>query len=523
MTRFVQGRGLVVIIILLTILVGSVNASANRFNMSYLYGNYDYASLVERTNGALSEVSPSYFDLNENGLLKLNKVDTKFVEEMHKKGVKVVPFLSNHWNRAKGRAALKNMEELTTQIANVIAKYNLDGVNVDIENLNEADRAAYTQFVKLLRKKLPEDKSVSVAVAANPYGVDIGWQGSYDYNELGKYADYLMIMAYDEHYESGPEGAVASIDFVEKSIKYAISQVDKEKVVLGLPFYGRYWQNGYSYGGYGVSLTRIDKITKTYNTKTTYDEKTQAVKSVVTINNWDEKPVINGRTLYAGTYTFWYENEQSIKAKLELVNKYEIKGTGSWSLGQELAETWEYYDETLVKVEEENLGDEWAVSAIEYVMEKGLMQGKSTDNFAARDYLTRAEFATIISRMLNLDSYTYKAITYDDISSHWAKKSIQNVTAAGLMRGYGDETFKPNEKIKREEVAKVLAQLCSDKEKVSDIEFTDVSKDRWSYSSIKMVAEKGIMNGYPSGKFIPQNHITRQEMAVIIQRISKNQ
>ena len=71
MTRFVQGRGLVVIIILLTILVGSVNASANRFNMSYLYGNYDYASLVERTNGALSEVSPSYFDLNENGLLKL--------------------------------------------------------------------------------------------------------------------------------------------------------------------------------------------------------------------------------------------------------------------------------------------------------------------------------------------------------------------------------------------------------------------------------------------------------------------
>ncbi|MBO5180235.1 MAG: S-layer homology domain-containing protein [Clostridia bacterium] len=520
MTRFVRGRGIIIILLLLVVLVGSVNASANRFNMSYLYGNYDYASLVERTNGALSEVSPSYFDLYEDGSLKLNKVDTTFVSKMHAKGVKVVPFLSNHWDRSKGRAALKNMDKLATQIANAISKYNLDGVNVDIENLNEADRDAYTKLVRLLREKLPADKSISVAVAANPYGLNVGWQGSYDYKELGKYADYLMIMAYDEHYESGPTGAVASIDFVERSIKYAISQVDKEKVVLGLPFYGRYWQDGYSYGGYGVSLTRVDKIIKTYTTKTTYDERAQAVKSVVKINDWDTKPVINGRTLYSGTYTFWYENEKSIKAKLELVNKYEIKGTGSWSLGQELAETWEYYDETLIKMEEP-LGDEWAIPAIEYVMEKGLMQGKSTDNFAAKDDLTRAEFATIISRMLSLDSYSYKSSSYDDISNHWAKRSIQNVTAAGLMRGYGDNTFKPNENIKREEVAKVLAQLCSDKENVTNIEFSDVSKDRWSYSSIKTVAEKGIMNGYPSGKFIPENQITRQEMAVILQRINE--
>ena len=67
----------------------------------------------------------------------------------------------------------------------------------------------------------------------------------------------------------------------------------------------------------------------------------------------------------------------------------------------------------------------------------------------------------------------------------------------------------------------MLAQLCSDKENVTNIEFSDVSKDRWSYSSIKTVAEKGIMNGYPSGKFIPENQITRQEMAVILQRINE--
>lgn len=520
MAKFVPNKGIIIALLLIS-LVGSVNASANRFNMSYLYGNYDYASLVERTNGALSEVSPSYFDLNENGTLKLNRVDVNFVNTMHKKGVKVVPFLSNHWDRSKGRNALKNMDGLVNEIANAIVKYNLDGINVDIENLNEADRLQFTALVRKLREKLPQNKSVSVAVAANPYGINVGWQGSYDYRELGKYADYLMIMAYDEHYESGVPGAVASINFVEKSITYALSKVEKEKIVLGLPFYGRYWQDGYTYGGYGVSLTRIDKIVNSYNTKTAYDKNVEAIKSVVQINSWDTKPVINGRTLYAGTYTFWYENEQSIKAKLELVNKYALKGTGSWSLGQELADTWEYYDSALTKIEENDSCDEWAVDAIDYVMQNGLMQGKSTNNFAPKDELSRGEFATIISRMLNLDKYTYKKITYADATGHWANKAIQNVTATGLMCGYGDNIFKPNEKIKREEVAKVLAQLVNEKVDRNDVEFTDVSEERWSYESIKTITRKGIMNGYPNEKFMPQNNISRQEMAVILQRMGK--
>lgn len=512
-------HGILIVVLVSCLIISGVVLGANRFNMSYLYGNYDYVSLVERTNGALSEVSPSYFDLYDSGNLKLNKVDTNFVSEMHSKGIKVVPFLSNHWDRKKGRNALKNMNTLVDQIVNAINTYNLDGINVDIENLNEQDQDAYTQFVGLLKEKLPRDKSLSVAVAANPYGIKTGWQGSYDYEKLAKYADYLMIMAYDEHYESGSEGAVASIDFVEKSITYALKYVDKGKVVLGLPFYGRYWQNGASYGGYGVSLTKIDKIVKSYSTTTTYDEKTQSAKSVVRIKSSDIKPVINGKTLYTGTYTFWYENENSIKAKLNLVNKYQIKGTGSWSLGQELAETWNYYDETLLKAEEP-IGDDWAIEAIEYVMQRGLMNGKTNGNFASRDNLTRAEFATIISRMLQLDKYSYeKSISYIDINGHWAEKAIQNVTAAGFMNGYTNNKFKPNSNITREEVAKVLAQLCGKKAIIEEIEFTDINLDRWSYASIKAIAERGIMYGYPNGNFLPTSFITRQEMAVVLQRM----
>lgn len=79
----------------------------------------------------------------------------------------------------------------------------LDGVNVDIENVTEKQRTQYTELVRRLRESLPSDKEVSVAVAANPSGWNTGWHGSYDYAELGKYADHLFIMAYDEHYQGG--------------------------------------------------------------------------------------------------------------------------------------------------------------------------------------------------------------------------------------------------------------------------------------------------------------------------------
>ena len=267
---------IIYILILFLILIGSLKTSrANKISMAYLYGNYEYISLIERNENSLNVVSPSYFDLDSKGNLVLNKVDKELVNKMHEKGIKVTPFLSNHWDKAKGRAALSNIEKLTDDIVNAIKKYNLDGVNVDIENVTEVDRENYTRLVRSLREKLSSDKTVSVAVAANPYNWQTGWHGSYDYNKLSKYADYLMIMAYDEHYESGTEGSVAGIDFVNMSIKYALKNVESEKIVIGLPFYGRYWKVGSSYGGYGVTLSKINNLINTYESYITYDKENE--------------------------------------------------------------------------------------------------------------------------------------------------------------------------------------------------------------------------------------------------------
>lgn len=525
---------IVLIQILVIVLTFTSTSKALRFNMSFLYGNYDYVNLVTRTKNSLNEVSPSYFDLYDSGNLKLNTVDKDFISEMHKQGIKVVPFLSNHWDKGKGRNALNNIENLTNQIVEAIKTYNLDGVHVDIENVTEKDRNNYTLLVKKLRQKLGMEKTVAVAVAANPYNWQTGWHGSYDYSALAEYADYLMIMTYDEHYESGEAGPVASIGFVEKSIQYALTKVNSEKIVLGIPFFGRYWPDSSYYGGYGVSLNRIETLLGKYKNIVTYDEKTQSAKAVITIKSGDLKPMINGRTLNTGTYTFWYENEKSISAKLNLVNKYKLKGTGSWSLGQEPLSTWEYYTQKLnegvqseenEKIQIENstteIYSDWAVEAITYVKEQGWMQGKTENEFYAKDKLKRAEFATILARVLNLYQYSAQSKNYIDTVGHWAEEAIKLVTASGYMRGYEDNSFKPEKYITREEVATVLSNM-SLSENIEDIgrisKFSDVKESDWSYNAIKKIVQLGILKGYEDGTFKPRKDISREEMALILKR-----
>lgn len=518
----------VLILVLMLILIGNLKiTSASKISMAYLYGNYDYISLVERTDDALNVVSPSYFDLDENGNLKLNIIDKNLIKEMHEKEIKVTPFLSNHWDKAKGKKALSNAENLSEEIVKAINKYNLDGINIDIENVTEKEKTKYTNLVKILREKLGNDKIISVAVAANPYNWQTGWHGSYDYKELSKYADYLVIMAYDEHYESGTEGAVASIDFIEKSIEYALKNVEREKIVVGLPFYGRYWKEGDNYGGYGVSIERINNLIKKYESYVEYDDKNKTAIATITIKNSDTKPTINGKKLYAGTYKFYYENEESINEKIELVKQYNLKGIGCWSLGQETLSIWNNYSKYLKSSNksetEENYSEvEWAKEAIEFVKEKGWIQGRTKNKYEPKEYLTRAEFATIITRILELDTNNIEETSYKDISSHWAKKEIITLTKTGLIEGYTDGTYRPDKYITREEIAKVLSNLIEKNEENTAVNFKDVDLKRWSYKYIEKMVQNGIMKGYENNTFRPNSNITRAEIAVVLERMYNN-
>lgn len=490
------------------------------YTMSYVYfGSVaEQIENVKNSFGVINTVSPSYFDLTEEGKLEINGLSELFVNEMHGGGVKVVPFLSNHWNKETGEKALKNSEELATEIAAATEKYSLDGVYVDIENVDHNYREAYTDFVRLLREKIPKNKEVSVAVAANPYGWTNGWQGSYDYEKLSEYADCLMIMSYDEHFEGGDAGPVASIGFIRDSIEYALEYVPEEKILIGIPFYGRLWGGGIQ--GKGISLNRADELLSLYNAEIFFDQDAMSPAAKFTIYSDSPEFVLGGKKLKPGNYTLWFENELSLAAKTKLVEEYGIKGVGNWSAGQEKEEIWSYYELWAKGIYFNDIINHFAKDDIIKIYSEGVMIGKSPFEFKPNEPLTRAEAAVIISRTAGLEPQS-KTI-FSDVAGHYAEKYINAAAKNGYILGYPDGTFKPEEKLSRMETAALLARLAELDYHGGESEFSDVNNAHWSFKEISALTEAGIMKGYADGTFKPNNPVTRGEMAALLWRMEKN-
>lgn len=493
-------------------------ADKGRYSMSYVYFGSQSTQLeyIALAKDSLNTVSPSYFDIEADGNIKVNYISQSFVDKVHNMGLKVVPFLSNHWNRSAGVAALNNIEKIVDDIVTTINQYNLDGINVDIENVTHIERDKYTLLVKRLREKLPDNKEVSVAVAANPYGWSSGWHGSYDYGALAQWADYLFIMAYDEHYEGGAEGPVASIEFVEKSIQYALEYCPSEKLVLGLPFFGRIWSeaNG-GISGLGASNNRLENIISATDGEVTFNEEYMSPVAKFTIKNGDNIK-ISGKELAPGKYTAWFENSDSIKTKLSLVDKYALKGAGSWSLGQETKDVWDYYYTWLNGKYFTDIITHFAKDDIQNVAAIGLMQGTGKHTFSPYKSITRAEMAVIGARLLNLKAQD--GFVPPDCENHWAENEISAVYEKGIMNGYPDGNFYPDKEVTREEAAVFLARAIDIDDSKGSEAFVDIDKTRWSYDEIISLVGAGILNGYPDKTFRPERIIDRGEMAALLGR-----
>ncbi|HZG85509.1 glycosyl hydrolase family 18 protein [Paenibacillus sp.] len=510
-------------------------AADHTYNMSYIYfgSPSTYARQVERTGKTLSAVSPNYFDIKEDGLLDVTwKLSSSFIDQMHAKGMKVVPFLSNHWQKQPGIAAMANREKLAGQIAEAVRKYGLDGVNVDIEGVSSDYRDEFTDFIRLLRRALPEGAELSVAVAANPNGWKTGWHGFYDYAALAPNADYLMIMAYDESWEGSEPGPVASLGFVDRSIRYALKQgIPKSKIVVGLNFYGRIWKTdsaanseGRVIRGLGISNVRVPPLLEKYKGQVTYDEASQSPRAVIRIPAGAVEYV--GETkLTAGTYTIWFENERSLKAKLRLVSEHGIKGSGSWSLNQETKDVWDYYALWVNGTYFTDVGRGfWAESEILAMTEKGWMQGVGATKFAPQGSLTRAQAAVILVRALGLQEETPSSKAFADVPArHWAKKEIELAREYGFLEGVAPGRFAPDAPITREQLAAMLArifELAPDAEsEAAAAAFADVAPGAYYYDAVRAMRQYDIINGVEQGVFGVGRKSTRAEMSVLMNRL----
>ncbi|HEX2926124.1 MAG TPA: S-layer homology domain-containing protein [Ruminiclostridium sp.] len=491
-------------------------------SISFLYaGNTTtYINNVERSGTNLTTVTPDYFEINSNGTLKNTiKVDPLFVQSMHSKGIKVVPYLSNNWDRTLGRAALANQSGFVTALAAQIASLGCDGINIDIQNLTEADRDTFTSFAKLLRSTLPSSKIVSICVAANPWDLTTGWQGSYDYAALGAICDQVFLMAYDESYTGGPPGAVASISFIQNSIKNALKYVPSTKIILGIPFYGRYWKQGETTGGYGITISDVERLVSTCKSTTWYDSTAQCARATVTVSSTDNAVIWGSSKLSPGTYDIWYENDTSMEKKLAQVSKNNLLGAGSWALGEEPQHFWNNYSQWLIGKPFTDISNHWAQSYIIDLYEKGIISGMPDGRFLPDGELTRAEAAALLVKTLGLENETATA-TFADTVGHWAEKQIAIVKEKGIFSGYSGNLFYPDRKITREEFAVVCDKvlLTPDTVDFSQRRFSDVSPETnpWSNKSIIVLSMNNILSGYPDGTFRPKKTITRAETVRVI-------
>jgi len=396
-----------------------------RVSLGFLYGWTD-VNLVDRTNGAINQVSPTCLDLNNKGeLVVTSNLTHTFVDSMHERGIKVTPFLSNHWARNKAVKALENPEILANQIVYTVNEYDLDGVNVDLENLTEEHRDALSNFVIILREKLPDDKLLTVSVAANPHGHDTGWQGSYDYKVLGENSDYLLIMAYDEHSQGGAPGPIASTVFAEGAIQYALEYVSKDKIVLGIPLFGRYWkynaENDSYKGGKAIVSGAIPGLYEKFSGDNLYNEKVGESRYIFNVDTSVQTGSINGEALEDGTYIVWYSSNDSIKDKLFLVNQYDLLGAGVWALGQEKVEVWEYYDNELNRLPR-NVEQEYVELVQEYSYET------ITEDLSPINAMIRQDQTTIsIDNIQSFSDVIEDDMQMDDMNYHIVEEAPEDV------------------------------------------------------------------------------------------------
>lgn len=245
-------------------------------------------------------------------------------------------------------------ETLINQLISEALRVGVDGINVDFEKISEECGEHYIQFIRELSVRCRQN---GIVLSIDNY-VPKGYNMQYDRKEQGIVADYVVIMGYDEHYAGSPvAGPVSSYNFVKEGIEETIKQVPASKVISGIPFFTRLWEerpktaeelaaesgsedgeNKDEAAGSEGADSSISVSSEAYDMETAKNKITEAGVELT----WDEDAQQNYATWTVGdaTYKMWLEDEQSIEPKLKLMKEHKLAGTATWALGQERAEVW---------------------------------------------------------------------------------------------------------------------------------------------------------------------------------------
>lgn len=295
------------------------------------------ANLFEPLTPYFTYISPFSHGVTEDGNVSaLN--DDAILSVARTRGVLPLLVLTNFVGRkfSSDRAALilRNSNLQDTVIKNVLAMLRAKGyggLNIDFEYVYPQDRENYNNFLrKVVARLRPEGYSVSTALAPKIRADQAGLlYEAHDYPAHGEIVDFVVLMTYEWGWAGGRPWAIAPINEVRKVLDYAVTAIPREKILMGVPIYGRDWKIPWVQGTYArtVGPREAVNLASKYGVAISYNETYQSPFFRYTDESGQQHEV-------------WFEDARSMQAKYDTVKEYNLRGLSYWVLGPSFPQNW---------------------------------------------------------------------------------------------------------------------------------------------------------------------------------------
>jgi len=277
----------------------------------------------------LTTISPTWFSIQDTSGNISSFASQEYVNYAHQHGLEVWALVDNFKEGVSTYETLSktsSRQRLVNQLTAAAIQYELDGINVDFETITEEGGKAFIEFVRELSIMC---RINGIVLSVDNY-VPTASSDHYARAEQGVFADYVIIMGYDEHYSGSKEaGSVASYSFVENGIQNTLKEVPKEKIINAIPFYTRLWKTDEdgNVSSEAMGMQKADERLASNGAEPLWNEETHQYYAEFE---------------YEGSlYQIWLEEERSIEEKLQLIKKYDLAGVASWKLGFERSNIWD--------------------------------------------------------------------------------------------------------------------------------------------------------------------------------------
>ena len=304
----------------------------------YVAGSSGNDTIYEVTRHAkgLNVISPTWFLLNDDEGNITSFASNTYVRAARDMGLEVwglAENITNDIDMYELLSATSKRAYLIENLINLALEYGLDGINIDFEDLRADTGPHFVQFIRELSIPCREHGLVLSVDNYVPYS----FNDFYNRAEQGVFADYVVIMGYDEHYRGSEKaGSVASIDYVEHGIRATVEQVPAHKVINGVPFYTRIWETeGAFVTSQAVGMELAAQWVANRGLTPEWDD--------VTCQNYAEYTDSDG-----GRHQAWLEDADSLRVKFNVMKAHDIGGVAFWQLGQETPDVWDVVLEYLV-------------------------------------------------------------------------------------------------------------------------------------------------------------------------------